>query len=145
MASIEEIAHQIIEQQMGELSRTQTEVTHTALMDGSTQRIQLIPSDSSVTLPQRIQFVTDQQTGQKIQIVTALDQSGTSKRFILTNNDSSSPNKVILARQEPSHGKVYLTTPDAAGVNQLFFLKPGSFYTAHSDIIRLPMHRSEYK
>ncbi|CAI9544252.1 unnamed protein product [Staurois parvus] len=124
MASIEEIAHQIIEQQMGELSRTQTEVTHTALMDGSTQRIQLIPSDSSVTLPQRIQFVTDQQTGQKIQIVTALDQSGTSKRFILTNHDSSSPSKVILARQEPSQGKVYLTTPDAAGVNQLFFSSP---------------------
>ncbi|KAM5171097.1 nuclear receptor subfamily 2 group C member 1 isoform 1-T1 [Mantella aurantiaca] len=124
MASIEEIAHQIIEQQMGELSRTQTEVTHTALMDGSTQRIQLIPSDSSVTLPQRIQFVTDQQTGQKIQIVTAVDQSGTSKRFILTNNDSSSPSKVILTRQEPSQGKVYLTSPDAAGVNQLFFSSP---------------------
>ncbi|KAM5171098.1 nuclear receptor subfamily 2 group C member 1 isoform 2-T2 [Mantella aurantiaca] len=106
------------------LSRTQTEVTHTALMDGSTQRIQLIPSDSSVTLPQRIQFVTDQQTGQKIQIVTAVDQSGTSKRFILTNNDSSSPSKVILTRQEPSQGKVYLTSPDAAGVNQLFFSSP---------------------
>ncbi|XP_073476267.1 nuclear receptor subfamily 2 group C member 1 isoform X1 [Aquarana catesbeiana] len=134
MASIEEIAHQIIEQQMGELSRTQTEVTHTALMDGSTQRIQLIPSDSSVTLPQRIQFVTDQQTGQKIQIVTALDQSGTSKRFILTNNDSSSPNKVILARQEPSHGKVYLTTPDAAGVNQLFFSNP-EVSTQHIQIL----------
>lgn len=134
MASIEEIAHQIIEQQMGELSRTQTEVTHTALMEGSTQRIQLIPSDSSVTLPQRIQFVTDQQTGQKIQIVTALDQSGTSKRFILTNNDSSSPNKVILARQEPSHGKVYLTTPDAAGVNQLFFSNP-EVSTQHIQIL----------
>ncbi|XP_077326443.1 nuclear receptor subfamily 2 group C member 1 isoform X1 [Lithobates pipiens] len=134
MASIEEIAHQIIEQQMGELSRTQTEVAHTALMDGSTQRIQLIPSDSSVTLPQRIQFVTDQQTGQKIQIVTALDQSGTSKRFILTNNDSSSPNKVILARQEPSHGKVYLTSPDAAGVNQLFFSSP-EVSTQHIQIL----------
>ncbi|KAM9312839.1 nuclear receptor subfamily 2 group C member 1 [Gastrophryne carolinensis] len=84
MASIEEIAHQIIEQQMGE-------------------------------------FVTDQQTGQKIQFVTAVEQGGTSKRFILTNNDGSPPSKVILARQDSSPGKVYLTTPDAAGVNQLFF------------------------
>ncbi|KAM4749518.1 nuclear receptor subfamily 2 group C member 1 [Rhinophrynus dorsalis] len=124
MASIEEIAHQIIEQQMGEISRSQAEISHTALMDGSTQRIQIIPSESTVSLPQRIQFVTDQQTGQKIQIVTALDQSGTSKQFILANNDSSSPNKVILARQDSSPGKVYLTTPDAAGVNQLFFSSP---------------------
>ncbi|XP_018418891.1 PREDICTED: nuclear receptor subfamily 2 group C member 1 isoform X2 [Nanorana parkeri] len=97
MASIEEIAHQIIEQQMGE-------------------------------------FVTDQQTGQKIQIVTAVDQSGTSKRFILTNNDSSSPSKVILTRQEPGQGKVYLTTPDAAGVNQLFFSSP-EVTTQHIQIL----------
>ncbi|XP_069830380.1 nuclear receptor subfamily 2 group C member 1 isoform X2 [Dendropsophus ebraccatus] len=134
MASIEEIAHQIIEQQMGELSRTQTEVTHTALVDGNTQRIQLIPSDSSVSIPHRIQFVTDQQTGQKIQIVTAVDQSGTSKRFILTNNDTSSPNKVILARQDSSQGKVYLTTPDAAGVNQLFISSP-DVSTQHIQIL----------
>ncbi|XP_053572868.1 nuclear receptor subfamily 2 group C member 1 isoform X2 [Bombina bombina] len=105
-------------------------------MDGSTQRIQLVSAESNLSLPQRIQFVTDQQTGQKIQIVTALDQSGASKQFILTNNDGSSPSKVILARQDsgqnkvylttPSRqdsnqNKVYLTTPDAAGVNQLFF------------------------
>ncbi|XP_063783676.1 nuclear receptor subfamily 2 group C member 1 isoform X3 [Pseudophryne corroboree] len=124
MASIEEIAHQIIEQQMGQLSRSQTEGTHTALMDGSSQRIQLIPSESGVSIPQRIQFVTDQQTDQKIQIVTTVDQSGASKRFFLTNNDGSSPSKVILARQDHSQGKVYLTTPDAAGVNQIFFSNP---------------------
>ncbi|XP_073429323.1 nuclear receptor subfamily 2 group C member 1 isoform X3 [Dendrobates tinctorius] len=124
MASIEELAHQIIEQQMGELSRTQSEVTHTAVVDGNPQRIQLIPSESSVSIPHRIQFVTDQQTGQKIQILTAVDQSGASKRFILTNNDNSSPSKVILARQDSSQGKVYLTTPDAAGVNQLFISSP---------------------
>ncbi|XP_075712961.1 nuclear receptor subfamily 2 group C member 1 isoform X5 [Rhinoderma darwinii] len=133
MATIEEIAHQIIEQQMGELSRTQTEVTHTALVDGNTQRIQLIPSDSSVSIPHRIQFVTDQQTGQKIQIVTAVDQSGASKRFILTNNDGSS-SKVILARQDSSQGKVYLTTPDAAGVNQLFISSP-DVSTQHIQIL----------
>ncbi|KAG9490405.1 hypothetical protein GDO78_005981 [Eleutherodactylus coqui] len=134
MASIEEIAHQIIEQQMGELSRTQTEVTHTALVDGNSQRIQLIPSESSVSIPHRIQFVTDQQTGQKIQILTAVDQSGASKRFILTNNDGSSPSKVILARQDSSQGKVYLTTPDAAGVNQLFISSP-DVSTQHIQIL----------
>ncbi|XP_066447637.1 nuclear receptor subfamily 2 group C member 1 isoform X2 [Eleutherodactylus coqui] len=129
MASIEEIAHQIIEQQMGE-----TEVTHTALVDGNSQRIQLIPSESSVSIPHRIQFVTDQQTGQKIQILTAVDQSGASKRFILTNNDGSSPSKVILARQDSSQGKVYLTTPDAAGVNQLFISSP-DVSTQHIQIL----------
>uniref|UniRef100_A0A6I8QB90 Nuclear receptor subfamily 2 group C member 1 n=1 Tax=Xenopus tropicalis TaxID=8364 RepID=A0A6I8QB90_XENTR len=124
MASIEEIAHQIIEQQMGEISRSQPEISQTALMDGTTQRIQLVPSESSVSVPQRIQIVTDPQTGQKIQIVTALDQSGASKQFILTNNDGSLPSKVILTRQDSSQGKVYLTTPDAAGVNQLFISTP---------------------
>uniref|UniRef100_A0A8B9C271 Nuclear receptor subfamily 2 group C member 1 n=1 Tax=Anser brachyrhynchus TaxID=132585 RepID=A0A8B9C271_9AVES len=54
----------------------------------------------------------NQQTGQKIQIVTALDQSSAGKQFILTNHDGSTPRKVILA------------TPDAAGVNQLFFASP---------------------
>lgn len=75
MATIEEIAHQIIDQQMGEI-------------------------------------VTEQQTGQKIQIVTALDHSTQGKQFILANHEGSTP------------GKVFLTTPDAAGVNQLFFTSP---------------------
>ncbi|KAB1270485.1 Nuclear receptor subfamily 2 group C member 1 [Camelus dromedarius] len=87
MATIEEIAHQIIEQQMGEI-------------------------------------VTEQQTGQKIQIVTALDHNTQGKQFILTNHDGSTPSKVILARQDSTPGKVFLTTPDAAGVNQLFFTTP---------------------
>ncbi|KAM5288995.1 nuclear receptor subfamily 2 group C member 1 isoform 2-T2 [Ctenodactylus gundi] len=87
MATIEEIAHQIIEQQMGEI-------------------------------------VTEQQTAQKIQIVAALDHNTQGKQFILTNHDSTSPGKVILARQDTSPGKVFLTTPDAAGVNQLFFATP---------------------
>ncbi|XP_032154132.1 nuclear receptor subfamily 2 group C member 1 isoform X2 [Sapajus apella] len=87
MATIEEIAHHIIEQQMGEI-------------------------------------VTEQQTGQKIQIVTALDHNTQGKQFILTNHDGSSPSKVILARQDATPGKVFLTTPDPAGVNQLFFTTP---------------------
>jgi len=31
---------------------------------------------------------------------------------------------VILARQDSTPGKVILATPDAAGVNQLFFASP---------------------
>ncbi|XP_075407282.1 nuclear receptor subfamily 2 group C member 1 isoform X3 [Tenrec ecaudatus] len=87
MATIEEIAHQIIEQQMGEI-------------------------------------VTEQQTGQKIQIVTGLDHNTQGNQFILTNHDGCTPSKVILARQDSTPGKVFLTTPDAAGVNQLFFTTP---------------------
>lgn len=89
-------------------------------MDGSTQRIQILPSDSSLNLPSRIQIVTDQQTGQKIQIVTSLDQGAAGKQYILTNSDGSSSGKVIIARQDSSQGKVYLS-PDSSGINQLFF------------------------
>ncbi|XP_070803388.1 nuclear receptor subfamily 2 group C member 1 isoform X4 [Pituophis catenifer annectens] len=122
MATIEELAHQIMEQQMGEITHSQGSVTQT-LMDGTAQRIQIVPADAGLSLPQRIQIVTDQQTGQKIQIVTALDQTATSKQFILTNHDGSTPSKVILARQDATPGKVFLTTPDAAG-GQLFFTSP---------------------
>nr|XP_056703070.1 nuclear receptor subfamily 2 group C member 1 isoform X2 [Euleptes europaea] len=123
MSTIEELVHQIIEHQMGEIVHSQGSITQT-LMDGSAQRIQIVPADSGLTLPQRMQIVTDQQTGQKIQIVTALDQTATGKQFILTNHDGSTPSKVILARQDATPGKVFLTTPDAAGVNQLFFTSP---------------------
>ncbi|KAM3833452.1 nuclear receptor subfamily 2 group C member 1 isoform 2-T3 [Vipera latastei] len=122
MATIEELAHQIMEQEMGEITHSQGSVTQT-LMDGTAQRIQIVPADAGLSLPQRIQIVTDQQTGQKIQIVTALDQTTTSKQFILTNHDGSTPSKVILARQDATPGKVFLTTPDAAG-GQLFFTSP---------------------
>ncbi|XP_058720111.1 nuclear receptor subfamily 2 group C member 1-like isoform X1 [Poecile atricapillus] len=123
MATIEELAHQIFEQQMGEVTHSQEGGTQT-LMDGTPQRIQIVPADSGLSLSQRIQIVTDQQTGQKIQIVTALDQSSAGKQFILTNHDGSTPSKVILARQDSTPGKVILATPDAAGVNQLFFASP---------------------
>uniref|UniRef100_A0A803TXW3 Nuclear receptor subfamily 2 group C member 1 n=1 Tax=Anolis carolinensis TaxID=28377 RepID=A0A803TXW3_ANOCA len=134
MATIEELAHQIIEQQMGEqMAQSQGSATQT-LMDGTAQRIQIVPADAGVSLPQRIQIVTDQQTGQKIQIVTALDQSATGKQFILTNHDGSTPSKVILARQDTTPGKFFLTTPDAAGVNQLFFTSP-DISTQHIQIL----------
>ncbi|XP_075007449.1 nuclear receptor subfamily 2 group C member 1 isoform X7 [Calonectris borealis] len=58
MATIEELAHQIIEQQMGEITQSQGAVTQT-LMDGTAQRIQIVPADSGLSLPQRIQILTD--------------------------------------------------------------------------------------
>ncbi|KAJ7410815.1 Nuclear receptor subfamily 2 group C member 1 [Pitangus sulphuratus] len=118
----------------------QYKVTHSqealsqTLMDGTPQRIQIVPTDSGLSLSQRIQIVTDQQTGQKIQIVTALDQSSAGKQFILTNHDGSTPSKVILARQDSTPGKVILATPDAAGVNQLFFASP-DISTQHIQIL----------
>ncbi|XP_075789560.1 nuclear receptor subfamily 2 group C member 1 isoform X4 [Pelodiscus sinensis] len=58
MATIEELAHQIIEQQMGEIAHSQGTITQT-LMDGTAQRIQIVPADSGLSLPQRIQILTD--------------------------------------------------------------------------------------
>ncbi|XP_033619731.1 nuclear receptor subfamily 2 group C member 1 isoform X4 [Fukomys damarensis] len=98
MATIEEIAHQIIEQQMGEI-------------------------------------VTEQPTAQKIQIVTALDPNSQGKQFILTNHDGSAPGKVLLAGQDSSPGKVFLTTPDAAGVNQLFFTTTPDLSAPHLQLL----------
>ncbi|RVE71637.1 hypothetical protein OJAV_G00053850 [Oryzias javanicus] len=94
-------------------------------MDGQTQRIQLVSSDNSIALGHRIQIVTDQQTGQKIQIVTAIEPPSPGKQqFILANADYSSSGKVILAKQEGSPNKVILHTPDGSGVNQLLFAAP---------------------
>ncbi|XP_062467281.1 nuclear receptor subfamily 2 group C member 1 isoform X3 [Pezoporus occidentalis] len=58
MATIEELAHQIIEPQMGEIAHSQEAVSQT-LMDGTPQRIQIVPADSGLSLPQRIQILTD--------------------------------------------------------------------------------------
>uniref|UniRef100_A0A7N6BN41 Nuclear receptor subfamily 2, group C, member 1 n=1 Tax=Anabas testudineus TaxID=64144 RepID=A0A7N6BN41_ANATE len=87
-------------------------------MDGQTQRIQLVPADNNM-------IVTDQQTGQKIQIVTALEPSSPGKQqFILANTDYSPGGKVILTKQEGSPNKVILAAPDGSGVNQLLFASP---------------------
>uniref|UniRef100_A0A3Q1IUJ3 Nuclear receptor subfamily 2, group C, member 1 n=1 Tax=Anabas testudineus TaxID=64144 RepID=A0A3Q1IUJ3_ANATE len=94
-------------------------------MDGQTQRIQLVPADNNMALGHRIQIVTDQQTGQKIQIVTALEPSSPGKQqFILANTDYSPGGKVILTKQEGSPNKVILAAPDGSGVNQLLFASP---------------------
>ncbi|XP_029553104.1 nuclear receptor subfamily 2 group C member 1 isoform X5 [Salmo trutta] len=62
-------------------------------MDGQTQRIQLVSADGGM-MGHRIQIVTDQSTGQKIQIVTALEQgSGGKQQFILANADYSTAGK----------------------------------------------------
>ncbi|XP_023803733.1 nuclear receptor subfamily 2 group C member 1-like isoform X5 [Cyanistes caeruleus] len=58
MATIEELAHQIFEQQMGEVTHSQEGGTQT-LMDGTPQRIQIVPADSGLSLSQRIQILTD--------------------------------------------------------------------------------------
>ncbi|XP_053325880.1 nuclear receptor subfamily 2 group C member 2 [Spea bombifrons] len=81
-------------------------------MTSSSQRIQIISTDSAVSSPQRIQIVTDQQTGQKIQIVTAVESSVSSKQqFILTSPDGSGASKVILATPEsPSPKQLIFTT-----------------------------------
>uniref|UniRef100_A0A8C6MF16 Nuclear receptor subfamily 2, group C, member 1 n=1 Tax=Nothobranchius furzeri TaxID=105023 RepID=A0A8C6MF16_NOTFU len=85
-------------------------------MDGQSQRIQLISTDNSMALGHRIQIVTDQQSGQKIQIVTALEPSSPGKQqFILANADYSPGGKVILAKQEGSPNKVILTASDGSG------------------------------
>lgn len=56
------------------------------------------------------QIVTDQQTGQKIQIVTAMNPSSAPKQqFILTTADGSGAGKVILA------------SPDSHNTKQLIF------------------------
>lgn len=83
-------------------------------MTSPSPRIQIISTDSAVASPQRIQIVTDQQTGQKIQIVTAVDASGSSKQqFILTSPDGAGTGKVILASPETSSAKqLIFTTSD---------------------------------
>ncbi|XP_028286423.1 nuclear receptor subfamily 2 group C member 1 [Parambassis ranga] len=94
-------------------------------MDGQTQKIQLVSTDNNMALGHRIQIVTDQHTGQKIQIVTALESSSPAKQqFILANADYSPGGKVILAKQEGTPNKVILTTPDSSVVNQLLFASP---------------------
>ncbi|XP_012512348.1 PREDICTED: nuclear receptor subfamily 2 group C member 2 isoform X2 [Propithecus coquereli] len=84
-------------------------------MTSPSPRIQIISTDSAVASPQRIQIVTDQQTGQKIQIVTAVDASGSPKQqFILTSPDGAGAGKVILASPEtPSAKQLILTTADS--------------------------------
>ncbi|XP_068109139.1 nuclear receptor subfamily 2 group C member 2 isoform X1 [Hyperolius riggenbachi] len=82
-------------------------------MTNSSQRIQIISTDSAVSTPQRIQIVTDQQTGQKIQIVTAVDSGVSPKQqFILASPDGSGTGKVILATPESPNAKQLIFTTE---------------------------------
>lgn len=82
-------------------------------MTSSSQRIQIISTDSAVSTPQRIQIVTDQQTGQKIQIVTSVDSSVSPKQqFILASPDGSGTGKVILATPESPNSKQLIFTTE---------------------------------
>lgn len=68
--------------------------------------------------------MTDQQLGQKLQIVTAYDQAGAGKQqFILANVDYPNQDKLLL-KHESSPGKVILTSADGSAVNQLLFTSP---------------------
>ncbi|XP_043979395.1 nuclear receptor subfamily 2 group C member 2 isoform X3 [Gambusia affinis] len=79
-------------------------------MGESPQRFRVISAEPA-TAPQRLQIVTNQQTGQKIQIVTAMNPSSASKQqFILTTADSSGASKVILASPETHNSKQVIFT-----------------------------------
>ncbi|XP_071009125.1 nuclear receptor subfamily 2 group C member 1-like isoform X3 [Oncorhynchus clarkii lewisi] len=74
-------------------------------MDRQTQRIQLVSADGGM-MGHRIQIVTDQSTGQKIQIVTALEQgSGGKQQFILANADYSTAGKFVTEGSDQALSK----------------------------------------
>lgn len=92
--------------------------THTTTGNGTLreQRVSGPGAPELTTQPcVALQIVTDQQTGQKIQIVTAVDASGSSKQqFLLTSPDGAGPGKVILASPEtPSAKQLIFTTSDS--------------------------------
>uniref|UniRef100_A0AAQ5XAY9 Nuclear receptor subfamily 2, group C, member 2 n=1 Tax=Amphiprion ocellaris TaxID=80972 RepID=A0AAQ5XAY9_AMPOC len=98
-----------------------------SVMTESPQRFQVISTEPATT-PQRIQIVTDQQTGQKIQIVTAMNPSSAPKQqFILTTADSSGAGKVILA------------SPDTHNTKQLIFTAADSLMPGRIQIVTDPV------
>ncbi|XP_036961175.1 nuclear receptor subfamily 2 group C member 2 isoform X2 [Acanthopagrus latus] len=97
------------------------------MMSESPQRFQIISTEPATT-PQRIQIVTDQQTGQKIQIVTAMKPASAPKQqFILTTADSSGAGKVILA------------SPDSHNTKQLIFTAADSLMPGRIQIVTDPV------
>ncbi|XP_076023023.1 nuclear receptor subfamily 2 group C member 2 [Genypterus blacodes] len=98
-----------------------------SVMSGSPQRFQVISTEPATT-PQRIQIVTDQQTGQKIQIMTAMNPSSAPKQqFILTTADGSGAGKVILA------------SPDSHNTKQLIFTAADSLMPGRIQIVTDPV------
>ncbi|XP_033982218.1 nuclear receptor subfamily 2 group C member 2 isoform X3 [Trematomus bernacchii] len=98
-----------------------------SVMGESPQRFQVLSTEPATAL-QRIQIVTDQQTGQKIQIVTAMKPSSAPKQqFILTTADSSGAGKVILA------------SPDGHSTKQLIFTAGDSLMPGRIQIVTDPV------
>ncbi|KAI4902773.1 hypothetical protein NFI96_000264 [Prochilodus magdalenae] len=118
--NMEVLARQIVTtEQVAESSPSESPV-----MNASPQRIQIISTDPSITTPQRIQIVTDQQTGQKIQIVTAVDPASVPKQqFILAAHDGTAAGKVILASPDsPSTKQLIFTTADSLVPGRIQFV-----------------------
>ncbi|XP_016407298.1 nuclear receptor subfamily 2 group C member 2-like isoform X1 [Sinocyclocheilus rhinocerous] len=101
--NVEVLAQQILTAE--QVSEVHSSASDSSVMSSSPQRIQIISTDPSVTTPQRIQIVTEQQTGQKIQIVMALDSTVPKQQFILAAPDGSSAGKVLLASPEGTSAK----------------------------------------
>ncbi|MCI4381089.1 hypothetical protein PGIGA_G00247630 [Pangasianodon gigas] len=116
------LAQQIVTTE--QVAETQASPSDSPVMSASPQRIQIISTDSSVTTPQRIQIVTDQQTGQKIQIVTAVDPASVPKQqFILAAHDGTATGKVILASpNSPSTKQLIFTTADSLVPGRIQFV-----------------------
>ncbi|KAM6929541.1 nuclear receptor subfamily 2 group C member 2 isoform 1-T1 [Lycodopsis pacificus] len=83
------------------------------MMSESPQRFQVVSTEPAAT-PQRIQIVTDQQTGQKIQIVTAMKPSSAPKQqFILTTASPDSHNTkqlIFTAADSLMPGRIQIVT-----------------------------------
>uniref|UniRef100_UPI00358FC1F9 nuclear receptor subfamily 2 group C member 2-like isoform X1 n=2 Tax=Myxine glutinosa TaxID=7769 RepID=UPI00358FC1F9 len=75
------------------------------------------------------EIVTEQQSGQKIQIVTALDSAGVApKQFVMAAPmESVGSGKLFLSNggQMASQGKVILASPDSTGATRQFILTSG--------------------
>uniref|UniRef100_A0A673XCR4 Nuclear receptor subfamily 2, group C, member 2 n=1 Tax=Salmo trutta TaxID=8032 RepID=A0A673XCR4_SALTR len=103
--------------------QVQTSPADLSVMSGSPQRFQIISTEPSAT-QQHIQIVTDQQTGQKIQIVTTMDPfSGPKQQFILAAADGSGTGKVIL------------TPPENQGTKQIIFTTADSLVPGRIQIV----------
>ncbi|KAM8755363.1 nuclear receptor subfamily 2 group C member 2 isoform X1 [Acanthopagrus latus] len=117
------LAQQKVEEHEAEVSSSPSD----SMMSESPQRFQIISTEPATT-PQRIQIVTDQQTGQKIQIVTAMKPASAPKQqFILTTADSSGAGKVILA------------SPDSHNTKQLIFTAADSLMPGRIQIVTDPV------
>ncbi|XP_072538334.1 nuclear receptor subfamily 2 group C member 2 [Salminus brasiliensis] len=120
--SVEMLAQQIVTTE--QVAEMQSSPSDSPVMNASPQRIQIISTDPSVTTPQRIQIVTDQQTGQKIQIVTTVDPASVPKQqFILAAHDGTAAGKVILTSPDsPSTKQLIFTTADSLVPGRIQFV-----------------------